>query len=64
MLGGREQEVTVQAVFLANIKPALCLLRALIVERGNILTRQHPAVLIVPQARTRQTEEASACCVV
>ena len=52
MLAGREKTVTAQAVCLVNIKTALGLLRALIVERGNILTRQHPAVLIVTQTRT------------
>jgi len=47
MLAGREKTVTAQAVCLVNIKTALGLLRALIVELGNIPTRQHSAVLIV-----------------
>ena len=64
MLAGREKTVTAQAVCLVNIKPAMGLLRALIVELGNIPTRQHTYVLIVLQARIRRAEDQSACCVV
>jgi len=62
-LAGRAKMVTAQAVWVAVIRPATGLLRALFVQQVHIPKRQLPAVSVVQRARTRQKTDHSVSCV-